>query len=1051
MKLTTFRGCGMALALAGSGCGEDSPKSPAEALDLSSTNDAAVAPDMRTDGPGAPDATTDGAVAPKARLESVPETERWDLPGLSGPAYVVRTEGGIPHIYASSRDDLGRVTGFVIGRDRYFFMELQRRLGTGRISELLGDRALGNDVTARLTGYAFVADRLEANLSPEMRSYLLAVVDGLNYYIDQVRSRRLPGPSELQLAGPFLGAADSATLMVPFTLRDLAAMASIPLFETNFRTDDLVRSLMSAQLEGAFTGEPSEALRRSGYEADIFRGLAPMFPGNASAPGFGTTGTPKASRGAAALRPSSLRPVSRALLERSVDRIRKAALLTHRYDGPHGSNAWAVAGDKTANGDVLVAGDGHLSLSVPSLMYQVGLDTEVLGGGDIHQRGLFLTPFPILGVGTNGDVAWGMVNPRMDITDWYREELQLDASGAPVASLFGGEFRPLVRVDETYVVADVPALMSRGRTEVLARYTTFDGRFLWDIEGRVLLTPEEALDGESPIHFGTHLVVPGDTDGDGVVSAVSFDHGGFDATKWVDALYNLGMSKDVMGYREASRGLVGGGLFSAAGDTKGNIFYTSYQAVPCRGYLPRQDGRFVEGANPNFLLDGTTYGAFELPSDAQGHAAEEAGAEDPYRCVIPFEAMPQSLNPATGFVVTANNQPAPIDDDADHTNDAYYLGGPWDSTRADSIRQGLEAATTDSEADIEDMAAVQAGIRSRAGERYAPHMVSAVDTVLAAVDAGPAGSAEQQRLAVLFAANVAELTAANTYLRGWTFDTPSGVETFYHSPREGELADAVATMIYNDWMPRFVDAVFGDESFNTLFPYDPPYQRTSVLLRFLEARLPGGPTISSVDPQTGESVFFDRIDTPALETADELIVRALVETIAALSAPNEVPGEGGFGTADMSQWLWGMRHQVRFESLLAGFLGDDPTFSLLINPFSITTAKVPLLAGLDRMDPRKALKWFPRGGDGFATDAADPEYGTYGFHYTHGPVMRMVIGLSEGRVTGQNIIPGGQSGITESPAFADQVRRWLGNETLPLRFHVDEVVEGAIGRETYGP
>ena len=68
------------------------------------------------------------------------------------------------------------------------------------------------------------------------------------------------------------------------------------------------------------------------------------------------------------------------------------------------------------------------------------------------------------------------------------------------------------------------------------------------------------------------------------------------------------------------------------------------------------------------------------------------------------------------------------------------------------------------------------------------------------------------------------------------------------------------------------------------------------------------------------------------------------------------------------------------------------------------------------------------------------------------PVKRLVIALHpDGRVEGQNIIPGGQSGLTTSPHFTDQVALWLGNEALPLRFHLDQVVDGAVGREVYLP
>ena len=67
------------------------------------------------------------------------------------------------------------------------------------------------------------------------------------------------------------------------------------------------------------------------------------------------------------------------------------------------------------------------------------------------------------------------------------------------------------------------------------------------------------------------------------------------------------------------------------------------------------------------------------------------------------------------------------------------------------------------------------------------------------------------------------------------------------------------------------------------------------------------------------------------------------------------------------------------------------------------------------------------------------------------PVMRMVISLNDGRVEGQNIIPGGQSGVTASEHFDDQAGLWLGNQTVPLRFHVEDVVAGATGREVFSP
>ena len=65
--------------------------------------------------------------------------------------------------------------------------------------------------------------------------------------------------------------------------------------------------------------------------------------------------------------------------------------------------------------------------------------------------------------------------------------------------------------------------------------------------------------------------------------------------------------------------------------------------------------------------------------------------------------------------------------------------------------------------------------------------------------------------------------------------------------------------------------------------------------------------------------------------------------------------------------------------------------------------------------------------------------------------MRMVIALKDGEVWGQNIVPGGQSGVLDAAHHHDQAGAWLGNETVPLRFHPKDVVEGAVSREELVP
>ena len=74
------------------------------------------------------------------------------LKGLDGPVDIYRDSFGIPHIYASTEHDLLMANGFVHAQDRFWQMEFQRRLTTGRLSEILGENVLDADRYFRTLG-----------------------------------------------------------------------------------------------------------------------------------------------------------------------------------------------------------------------------------------------------------------------------------------------------------------------------------------------------------------------------------------------------------------------------------------------------------------------------------------------------------------------------------------------------------------------------------------------------------------------------------------------------------------------------------------------------------------------------------------------------------------------------------------------------------------------------------------------------------------------------------------------------------------------------------
>ncbi|HMV68954.1 MAG TPA: penicillin acylase family protein, partial [Myxococcota bacterium] len=94
-------------------------------------------------------------------LLDVPETARFPVPGLGADVQVLRTEADVPHVYAADDVDAARAVGFLYAKDRFFLLDVARRLGGGRLSGLLGDLALEADATSRLQGMAEVAAGLD--------------------------------------------------------------------------------------------------------------------------------------------------------------------------------------------------------------------------------------------------------------------------------------------------------------------------------------------------------------------------------------------------------------------------------------------------------------------------------------------------------------------------------------------------------------------------------------------------------------------------------------------------------------------------------------------------------------------------------------------------------------------------------------------------------------------------------------------------------------------------------------------------------------------------
>ena len=334
----------------------------------------------------------------RARLAQI--DGQLNVAGLDSAVEVRRDRWGVPHIYAKTQHDLFFAQGFVAAQDRLFQMDLWRRIGEGRLAEVLGPSYVPRDRFARLLTYRGDMDAEWASYAPDTRPIATAFVAGINAYIALVHDRP---PVEFTLLGY---APEPWTPQVP--LQRMAALAM---------TGNAEFEVLRAQLVNAIGVERTGAL----WPTIPHRDLDP-------APGLSFSRISTLSLGAYA---DAVGPVS---IPRVV-----------------GSNNWVVSGALTTTGKPLLANDPHRYLDTPSLRYLthlVGPGWNVIGAGE--------PGVPGVAAGHNSRIGFGFTIVGMDQQDLYVETLGTCGSPPARCYLNGGVWKPLRQVVDTIAVKGEP-------------------------------------------------------------------------------------------------------------------------------------------------------------------------------------------------------------------------------------------------------------------------------------------------------------------------------------------------------------------------------------------------------------------------------------------------------------------------------------------------------------------------------------------------------------------------------------------------------------------
>ncbi|MBI2889815.1 MAG: penicillin acylase family protein [Nitrospirae bacterium] len=326
-----------------------------------------------------------------------PQNETLAFEGLGSPVHVFLDAAGIPHIEAATEKDLLFAVGFMHGRDRFFEMDVMRRVARGRLSELVGEQPFMSGTTVEydrsMRGWGFerAAREDEVALDAEMKDWMETYARGVNTARTRYR------PLEYRLLG---------VEPEPWTVLDSFALGRLNSWTVTHNWHQEASRLVLALHVGIERAErihPSEPWRGA-FSLPVDRPPREL--------------------------PPAVAPELRDLFPERPPSASKAQERERASWGPifpvpsAASNAWAVGGGRSTSGKPLVASDPHLIHLLPSLMYQQHLKCpgiDVIGGT--------IPGLPYVLFGHNETVAWGITSTVGDAIDLYIERAHPDQPG----------------------------------------------------------------------------------------------------------------------------------------------------------------------------------------------------------------------------------------------------------------------------------------------------------------------------------------------------------------------------------------------------------------------------------------------------------------------------------------------------------------------------------------------------------------------------------------------------------------------------------------------
>lgn len=306
---------------------------------------------------------------------------------LAGKVNVYLDDRLVPHVFAEQENDAWFVEGYLHARFRLWQMEFQVYAASGRLSELVGDRALPLDRDKRRLGMVYAAERSLAELEkdPFLKTQCDSYTAGINAYIETLNESSMPLEYKLLGYKPEKWTNLKSALFLKYMALDLAG-----------HDDDF-------ELTNA----------KSVFDHPTFEKVYPFFKDST---------VPVIPRDTGYKKPGIIVRAPATFDSLYSEQSAPNNIGEIKPDKDNGSNNWAVSGSKTASGSPILCNDPHLGLNLPAIWYEIQISTPAF-----NVYGVSFPGAPSVIIGFNDSCAFGFTNGGRDVRDYYEIKFKDDS------------------------------------------------------------------------------------------------------------------------------------------------------------------------------------------------------------------------------------------------------------------------------------------------------------------------------------------------------------------------------------------------------------------------------------------------------------------------------------------------------------------------------------------------------------------------------------------------------------------------------------------------